>query len=294
LERFEALARPAIEEALAPLAELGTARGPVPALVGLPESRPGLTADLGPRLASRLDRRDSKSMTPTRTATLPLGHASGLMALEDAWRTIQQGDSELCLAGGVDSYLDPETLEWLDQGGQLMSGENRSGFPPGEGAGFCLLTSTRKARQLGLDILAWVVSAATSMEPNRIKTETICVGKGLSEAVLRATATLKLPEEKIHTIYCDMNGERYRSEEFTLAALRIQAAVVSVTKNLTPADCWGDMGAASGPLYANLAVASGLRGYAEGPRMILWAGSEGGHRSAAVLHVPLRSGETKS
>jgi len=293
LERFEALAHPALEEALMPLALVGIIQAVIPTVLGLPEERPGLVANLGPQLVSRLDQRQSRSVPSTRTTTRSLGHAAGLMAIEDAWLKVKQGIAEFCLAGGVDSYLEPETLEWLDEQGQLMSGENRSGFPPGEGAAFCLLTTTRRARQLGLEILAWVVSVATALEPNRIKTETICVGKGLSEAALRATASLKLPEEKVHTLYCDMNGERYRSEEFTFAAMRAQAAFVSVTKNLTPADCWGDMGAASGPLFANLAVASGLRGYAEGPRLMLWAGSEGGHRSAAVLHVPLRGGETK-
>ena len=69
--------------------------------------------------------------------------------------------------------------------------------------------------------------------------------------------------------------------------LRAQSAFVNMLDNVTPADCWGDMGAASGPLLATLAISSGARGYAPGPRSMLWTSSEGGYRCAAVLHVPI-------
>ena len=40
---------------------------------------------------------------------------------------------------------------------------------------------------------------------------------------------------------------------------------------------------ASGPLFAVLAVASGLRGYAKGAYPLLWAGSDSGYRAATLL-----------
>ena len=101
-----------------------------------------------------------------------------------------------------------------------MSALNRSGFPPGEGAGFCLLASTAAARRHKLDVLAWVVGVATAIEENRIKTESICVGKGLTAAIHRAGRGPGLPEEKIDFTYCDLNGERDRSEEYAFALLR--------------------------------------------------------------------------
>jgi len=287
VERLAALALPALWEALAPLARVGAHRAPLPALVGLPEVRPGRPAAWDGELDRWLDR----EMGPpgVRTTTVPRGHVAGLMAWEEACRQIQGGQTQFCLAGGVDSYLEGETLEWLDREGQLMSALNRSGFPPGEGAGFCLLASTAAARRLNLDVLAWVVAVATATEENRIKTESICVGKGLTAAIRRAAEALRLPEEKIDFTYCDMNGERYRSEEYAFALLRTQAAFVNAIDRLTPTSCWGDVGAASGPLFAALAIASGLRGYAKGPRAMLWAGSEGGQRGAAILHLATRS-----
>jgi 3-oxoacyl-[acyl-carrier-protein] synthase-1 len=283
-DRLHALALPAIKEAIDPLDGLMSMKAPLPLILGLPESRPGLSPTLGRDLAVRLDK--SLQSPGVRTTIIPHGHSAGLMALEEAWRQIISGQTDFCLAGGLDSYLEPETLEWLDQERQLMSAQNRSGFPPGEGAGFCLVTSSSIARRYGLEVLAWVVSVATTMEENRIKMETICIGKGLTAAIIKVSGALELPSEKIDFTYCDLNGERYRSEEFTFALLRTQAAFRDPIDNLTPADCWGDVGAASGPLFVTLAIASSQRGYAKGPRTLLWTGSEGGQRSAALLHLP--------
>jgi 3-oxoacyl-[acyl-carrier-protein] synthase-1 len=284
VDRLVALALPALKEALDPLVRQGMSREPLPVFLGLPERRPGLPADLERELVRRLEK--EAQLPGLRLTLISKGHAAGLMALEEAWQHMRGGQSTFCLAGGVDSYLEVETLEWLDEQRQLLSAQNRSGFPPGEGAGFCLLTSTATARSQRLDVLGWVAAVATTIEENRIKTDTICIGKGLAAAITKVSDVLTLPSEKIDFTYCDLNGERYRSEEFTFALLRTQSAFVDAIDNLTPADCWGDMGAASGPLFAVLAVASGQRGYAKGPRALLWAGSEGGQRSAALLHLP--------
>jgi 3-oxoacyl-[acyl-carrier-protein] synthase-1 len=289
VERFYELAKPAMEEALLPLTRTDTQMS-LPLFLGLPELRPGLPNNLDQVLALRLDQMMDTAKLHVITRTFSYGHSAGLIAMEEASRQIRQGQIEVCLVGGVDSYMEAETLEWLDNEGQLMSGENRSGFPPGEGSGFCLLASKEVARRNRLVVLADVIGVATTIEKNRIKTETICIGEGLSSVFSALTSKLKLPGEKINAIYCDMNGERYRTEEFVFTALRHQAAFVDVHDTTHPADCWGDIGAASGPLFTCLAVASSQRGYARGPRSLMWTSSEGGQRSAALLHLPMVSG----
>ncbi len=292
VERFYELAKPAMEEALLPLIESNTinAQMSLPLFLGLPELRPGLPNQLDQELAFRLDQVTDASKLHLTTTTFSYGHSAGLIAMGEASRQIRQGQIEFCLIGGVDSYMEAETLEWLDDEGQLMSGENRSGFPPGESAGFCLLAAKETAQRNRLEILADVIGIATTMEKKRIKTDTICIGEGLSSAFSAITSRLKLPEENLNAIYCDLNGERYRTEEFVFTALRQQAAFVDVHDTTLTADCCGDIGAASGPLFTCLAVASSQRGYACGPRSLMWTSSEAGQRSAALLHLPMDLG----
>lgn len=289
VERFLALAGPALEEALTPI--LAThARQAVPLLLGLPEARPGWPQEASTQLADKLKQPGAFAVQPSPITAMPNGHAAGLIAIDEAARLVRSGRIEFAVAGGVDSYLIPETLEWLDDQEQLKSAQHRAGFPPGEGAGFLLLTATAVARRRGLPVLAWFAAGGNSVEKNRIKTETVCVGLGLTEAIRTVVGGLRLPEERIDYTYCDLNGERYRSEEWTYALLRTQEAMVKNQNFLTPADCWGDVGAASGPLFTALAVGSAQRSYATGPRILAWAGSESGARAAVLWHLNTSNG----
>ena len=96
--------------------------------------------------------------------------------------------AEFCLVGGVDFYLQWDTLEWLDVERQLMSEQNRSGLYLAKAPVFVWLHPRKAARRRGLDVLAWLVGAATARERNLIKTNDICIGEGLSEAITEATA----------------------------------------------------------------------------------------------------------
>lgn len=284
IDRFVTLLRTPLEEALGGAAMLRNGL-PVHFFIGLPEPRPGLPPDLDRMLAQRL--REASVMRPTDPIhMLPHGHAAGLMAIQAAAQKIIDGETEVCVVAGVDSYLNPETLEWLDETGRLMSGKNRNGFPPGEGAAACLLVSRVAAERNGLPVLATVAATSTEVEPVTIMADGVCIGQGLSKTIQNLTRQLHMPEQRITATYCDLNGERYRNEEFTYTLLRTQGAFIDAHDYLCPADCWGDVGAASGPLFACLAVMSSLRGYSKGPMPVLWAGSETGYRSAVLLSLP--------
>jgi 3-oxoacyl-[acyl-carrier-protein] synthase-1 len=286
-ERFTHLAAPALKEAVAPLADRDISMQSLHTLVGTPDPRPGLPAGIEDGLG-RLVASVANSKTSQRLTFLGNGHAAGLLAIKRARDILQAGMSRFCVAGGVDSYLTADSLEWMDQQKILKSSANRNGFPPGEAAGFCLLTTGAIASELSLPVLGWLETLGAAREESPIRTKTICVGRGLSDAIQQATAPLRLPDERIDESICDLNGEPYRSEEFAFTVLRTQMAFVDFTRVVTPADCWGDIGAASGPLFANLAVAAAQRGYAKGPRTLIWASSERGDRAAAIIYAPPR------
>lgn len=217
------------------------------------------------------------------------GHAGGIFALSHAGDLLARGDARLCLVGGVDTYLEPETLEWLDDTEQLHSDGNRYGFCPGEAAAFCLLSTRRTARELGCRPLVELAAVATAREDNRIKTDTVCVGDGLGEVFRTLFELAPDASALVDRIVCDMNGERYRANEYGFAVLRSPRRFRDAADFETPADCWGDVGAASGPLFVALVSEAYARGYAKGPLSVVWASSEGGARAAALLRQP--SGE---
>ena len=281
-DRYVELARAALKQVLHPLVEHDVSVAVIPTIVGLPEQRPGRSEDLERILGSDLTATSRELGFELQLQTISYGNSAGLMALDAAVRRIRSGEIEICLVGGVDSYIQGETLEWLDDNKQLMSGVNRSGFPPGEAAGFCLVASTSFVRKVSLEPLAGVVSVVTTLEKNRIKTDTICLGEGLTAAIRAACAPLDPAAGRVEQTWCDMNGERYRSTEYAYALMRNET-LFEKTRVGHPADCWGDVGAASGPLFACLAATAWSRGYANGSRALLWTSSECGYRAAAVL-----------
>ena len=283
-ERFATLALSAGSEALAKLKELPVEPGELPIVLCLPSDRPGLPNDAAARLANQL----ASSFHAARVKLFPNGHSAGLMGIDYACRSIRSGKAEFCLVGGVDSYLDPDTLDWLEECEQVHNVQNAWGFIPGEGAGFSLLCSEAAASRYELDVLGYLLSVGVAQEENRIKTETVCIGKGLTNAVDDAFQSLASPETLIDDTICDLNGESYRSDEFGFMLARMSEHFANATDYEAPADCWGDVGAASGPLFVALASLAAVKGYAKGPNTLLWTSSEGGDRAAAVFESKSR------
>lgn len=280
--RLLALAAPPLQSLLDKVTHASSWREPVPLLLGLPEVRPGWTsADIQHFTQALVGRQHARSTLQVSVAGL--GHASALQAIFKASQRIAQGAADLYLIGGVDSYFELQTLDWLDRNRQLAGEGSRAGFFPGEAASFVALASATALRTLQLPPLAVIGGAYSSQEDRLIKTDTDCIGRGLSAAIAGAVAGIDAVDEKIDGVYCDINGERYRSEEWGFALLRTQQMFRDGTRYIAPANCWGDVGAASGALLCTLTVRAWERGYSQGPRALAWAGSEGGLRSAVLL-----------
>ncbi|WP_287191227.1 beta-ketoacyl synthase N-terminal-like domain-containing protein [Mesorhizobium sp.] len=275
-------------DALRPLLRSGHA-AEVALILSTGEPRPGQPDGFAALVNSRLRARLSQYALLEGGGSTASGHAGGLLAIYHGCKSLRSGKAKFCLAGGVDTYLEPETLEWLDENEQLHSEGNIYGFCPGEAAGFCLLAALDTATAYGLQPLLEIVSASTAAEENRIKTETVVLGDGLSAAFQFLFEDA--PRDPVDRIICDMNGERYRGNEYGFAVLRNPGRFRDAADFETPADCWGDVGAASGPLYVSLVTEAEARGYQKGPLSLIWASSENGARAAVLLGGTTRPAE---
>ncbi|XXT25195.1 beta-ketoacyl synthase N-terminal-like domain-containing protein [Sorangium sp. So ce429] len=293
VDRLAALALSASREALRALAPARARGVRIPVLVGVPAERSGVavTPRFGEQLAARLREASGEEGAGIAGADVfPCGHAGGLSALDEGCRRIRAKEADIVLAGGCECYLTRRTLAWLDAREQLKSRDHRFGFVPGEAAGFCLLASARAVARYSLPTLARIVAVAIADEPSRRQPGTVNTGLGLTSAIRAVLARLP-PEQRVDAVLCDLNGERYRVDEYGFTLSRLADRFVDPSAFEAPATCWGDVGAASGPLCVCIATAAAQRGYARGPTTLVWAGSEAGERAALLLETTVRAME---
>ncbi|WNG60445.1 hypothetical protein F0U59_41355 [Archangium gephyra] len=284
-DRLLPMAASVLEELEAKLDQRLLYGGRLSVLLALPETRPGFSEEDAAWVAESLAARLRLKTSSASVELAGRGHAGAIQAVEQAVRECSESRDNLFLVVGVDSYLHAETFVWLERGRRFAQPGIRSGFTPGEGAGCLALMSAGLRRRLRLPPLAVVRGARTAQERLLRDSDTGSFGVGMTQAVQGAIAGLDLPREGVDALYTDINGERYRSEEWGFVALRAPPVWKSPGYK-APSDCWGDVGAAFGALGGVLAVRAFARGYARGPRALVLAGSDGGLRGAMLLQAP--------
>jgi 3-oxoacyl-[acyl-carrier-protein] synthase-1 len=106
------------------------------------------------------------------------GHA----ALVCANKMIRDKKTPVCLVGGVESYMDIDSLHWLEALGRLKGEEFPNGFIAGEGAGFLLVCSRECAAQFEFPQFARIIGASQAIEPKPWYSGEATIGRGLTDA----------------------------------------------------------------------------------------------------------------
>jgi 3-oxoacyl-[acyl-carrier-protein] synthase-1 len=282
-ERIVALAKHCLRQLairLPPHVELD-----LPLLLSTPEPRPGFASVDEQQLERALVGGHGR-LRIRSVHTASRGHAGGLEAMHEAVRLVSSTPDQACVVGGADSWLDPPTLAWLSSSRRIAETDARSAFIPGEGACFALVVSQAARRSLAMPSLATIRGSGVANEPCSLRSGLDNLGHGLTAALRDACAALDDAAGPVDEIYCDLNGENYRAQEWGLAILRTHAWLRDPAGHITPADRWGDLGAATGTALAMLPIAAWQRGYARGPLALLFAGSDSGRRAAVLLERP--------
>jgi 3-oxoacyl-[acyl-carrier-protein] synthase I len=207
------------------------------------------------------------------------GRAGGLAAIGGAIAAILSGSAPFAVAGAIDTYRDLYVLGKLDRDKRVKSSSNLDGFVPGEGAVFLLLASADAASAAGMTPIARLTSVSTAEEPGHLYSDQPYKGEGLA-ALLEALLSDGLPP--IQEVYASMNGESHWAKEWGVAFMRNRSAFLEDHGMHHPADCYGDLGAASGPAMVALASLGIRDGYRKSPA-IVYASSDRGARAALAL-----------
>lgn len=209
------------------------------------------------------------------------GRAGGLSAIGQAARTLRSGAARFVLAGGIDSFRDPYILGVLMMKGRIKTSTNLDAFVPGEAAAFLLLSTRATAASAGIAPIGAVSAVTAGLEPGHLYSEQPYRGEGLA-AVVRQLLDQAPDLQPLREVYSSMNGESHWAKEWGVTFLRNKDAFDPATGIHHPADCYGDTGAASGPLLAGLAALGMLQNFRRSPALI-YCSSDFGERSAAAI-----------
>lgn len=272
-----------LAEVAAPeLHESGMA-GKIPLVLGLPQANDEKPVEARMLLKLIADRM-RLDVNPALSGTIVKGRAAGLLAVCDACRLIQTGKADYVLVGGCDTYKDIEVLGFLNVAERLKSETALDGFIPGEGAGFLLLTSASAVKRDRRNILGKISATAVGYEPGHLYSEEPYRGEGLFQTLQSLFGMGRNGDQRIQTVYSGMNGESHWVKEWGISQIRFAEKFAEEFQFEHPADCYGDPGAASGPIMIGLALTGMGKGYVHGP-VLVYASSDQGDRAAVIPEV---------
>lgn len=156
------------------------------------------------------------------------------------------------------------------------------GFAPGEGGCVLLLASEDALHKNKLSSLARIYHGVCADEPGHRFSDEPYKGDGLSEAITKALVPLE--QKQVQTVFAGFNGENFFAKEWGVAYLRNHDSFVDNLRIEHPADCYGDLGAATGLLLTGLAAIGMQKKYVKEPCLIFCSSEK--EKRGAVCMIP--------
>ena len=216
-------------------------------------------------------------------------HAAGLIAVERATRELREGKIAYGVVVGVDSMLHSRYLAALDGERRLKLPTRPDGLIPGEAAAVVVLELERHARARSATILGRLGDVAVEHETVPLGPDHPIRAAAASRAVAAALEASGGPG-RVHRVVADLSGERWRSLEWALLETRCLGQMPAGWRLWHPADCLGDLGAASAVVHLGLCLRAFARGYGGQGGILVSAASSRGERAAVAL-FPSERGE---
>ncbi len=211
------------------------------------------------------------------------GHTGVFEMIEAASKAMNEGKISSALIGGVESSLFPDWLYDLDREYRIKSRRNLDGYIPGEAAAFIWIEKKSRMPEsmpltFTIDSQSWDEGIKSPLMP----------GSFLKNAV-----SALLNDHDTPVIFCDLNGESKRMEEWGFVRTSLGERLGNPVHLEHPADVLGDVGAATG---AALIIAAMYHLQVVNPdrhTALIWTASDQGERRGVTLKKTIReSSET--
>jgi 3-oxoacyl-[acyl-carrier-protein] synthase-1 len=242
--------------------------------------RPGRPAGLDDELFLRIQS-ELGVVFGDASAVVPQGRIGVALALAKARELVAQGRvngrTRRVLVAAVDSLLSWPMLEHCERAGRLLTPANSNGFMPGEAAGALLLGEPDGGPALVCTGIGFGRESAT------IESEAPLRADGLVQAIRAALAQAGRQMHEMDFRITDDAGEQYYFKEGSLALSRLLRVRKEAFDIWHPAECTGEVGAASGATILAAALAACEKRYAIGPDILVHLGDDDGPRAALCL-----------
>jgi 3-oxoacyl-[acyl-carrier-protein] synthase-1 len=268
VRRLLRLAAPALREAAAGAGQTGA----LPVLMGVNGSAKELDRLTAGGLLGALATQAGVPLRLDASRLVGGGRAAALLALRAAMEDLTRGTVDAVLVGGADTHLDPVRLGALDQEGRLLGPQAPDGFIPGEGAAF-VLVSRRADRTASGAVPLQVVACGRGTETGHRYSSEPARGEGLSAAIADLLVSFPPPHPPVRTVLASLNGESALAKPWGVACLRHRDLLPADLRLEHPADCLGDLGAATGALLLALAFETLTAETRDAPALV-WAASD--------------------
>jgi len=252
----------------------------IPLFLSVPEQRGTTEKSFDRTFLENLVLQSGINLALAESRIISTGRAGGLSAIKLAFRYFESTDASVVLVGGIDSFYDKERLKALAAEKRLLCGETMDGFVPGEAAVFLMLT--KELSYMNITGMPCIYEPGMGMENGHLDSTQIYTGDGLASAIRAALNQANV--SKIGRVYTTMNGENFWAKEYGVAVIRNKEAIDETVKHEHPAEYYGDVGSASGPLLVALAAINALQVKTGLPSLVCCS-SDSEHRGAVILQA---------
>lgn len=252
----------------------------VPLILTMPEQSDNAEHIDSELLIANLLKQESFPLSADKVRCIHTGRAAGIQGVDLALRYLYEADEDYVLLGGSDSYLSYTRLDSLDSE-RLNTPANMDTFVPGEGAGFILLTRNPNQALMRDEHIIAISQPGIAEEPGHLFSDEPYLGDGLDKAFKQALKDYTGPA--IETVYSSMNGEQHWAKENGVAMMRNHVCFNEQVTTEHPADCFGDLGAATGSVLMGLASLR-LLNQSNHAVNLVYSSSDSAWRTAVLIH----------